>query len=582
MRQFGSKIWDFFGRRGRSQKVRKRPRTRLVVELLEDRSVPSANASGVLTGFAFIDANGNGAFDAQEATVPGASVTLTGTTDQGAPINIIATTDTGGSFTFQNILPGTYQLTASPVTGLLDGGVSIGGVSTPQGVTIVSSLPVSGGQTINEDVGYGGLDPNYISLRQFLTSTTTADFPFAAAGNGTALANFRSNNSPIVKTAIGDVSVPKNSPDTIIDLAGHFSDPDITNSQVRIDTNFGPINVELFDTTAPQTVANFFNYALSNRYNNSIFHRLATGFVLQGGGFTYQSNPSQLNAISTDPPVQNEFGASNTQYTVAMAKSPGNPNSATSQFFFNLADNSSNLDNQNGGFTVFGKLVGPADQAALNQLTDTSSGSTVTVKDESSTNSAFNTIPLVNYSGSNFPTDTTAANYEMINDVTVVRRDEWLTYSVVSNTNQALVTTSLDNNHLTLHYTPDMSGSATITVRATDRYGASVDATFNVNVSTDQAPIASVVLTPTSPTKDDTMTATVTASDPENDPLTFTYVWKVDGTVVQTTPSTSSITDTLDLTTVSSVKSGSTVSVEVTPNDGQFDGQVGTDFKTIA
>src|SRR5581483_564104 len=112
-----------------------------------------------------------------------------------------------------------------------------------------------------------------------------------------------------------------------------------------------------------------FNYITSNRFDNSIFHRLASGFVLQGGGFTFFNDANGNGAIGeiiTDPAVQNEFGESNVQGTIAMAKLGNDPNSATSQFFFNLANNSANLDNQNGGFTVFGRINGPADQTVIN------------------------------------------------------------------------------------------------------------------------------------------------------------------------------------------------------------------------
>src|SRR5439155_1260388 len=140
--------------------------------------------------------------------------------------------------------------------------------------------------------------------------------------------------------------------------------------------------------------------------------------------------------------VQNEFGASNTIGTLAMAKLDNQPNSATSQFFINLANNTS-LDSNNGGFTVFGKLVGAADQQVVNRL------AALPIKNEGS---PFNEIPLSGYSGSNFPTDTTASNYALINSVTVVKRDEFLTYTVVSNSNRDLVTASIDNNRLTLDY----------------------------------------------------------------------------------------------------------------------------------
>src|SRR5262249_49232705 len=132
------------------------------------------------------------------------------------------------------------------------------------------------------------------------------------------------------------------------------------------------------------------------------------------------------------------------------------------------------LNTQNGGFTVFGKLVGAQDQQVVNRL------ASFPIKNEGA---PFDSIPLSGYSGSHFPTDTTAGNYALIHNVTVVKRDEFLSYSVVSNNNQSLVTASIDNNRLTLHYAANQSGTAQITVRATDRFGASVEASFHVAVA---------------------------------------------------------------------------------------------------
>lgn len=145
-----------------------------------------------------------------------------------------------------------------------------------------------------------------------------------------------------------------------------MQDPD--NTVVRLQLTQGFIDIELYDqagpngaSTAPITTANFLNYVRSGRYDNSFFHRLANDFVLQGGGFSFNESatapPRSVN-VQTDPPIQNEFdiGRSNLSRTVAMAKLGGNPNSATSQFFFNIVDNP-DLNTQNSGFTVFGRVI---------------------------------------------------------------------------------------------------------------------------------------------------------------------------------------------------------------------------------
>ena len=132
--------------------------------------------------------------------------------------------------------------------------------------------------------------------------------------------------------------------------------PVTANFIVRMQTDLGAIDIEMFDTVAPQTVANFMNYVNDGDYDGTFFHRSIPGFVVQGGGYIANTpNGSILtdgaSLIPTDPPVVNEFNLSNLRGSIAMAKVGGDPDSATSQWFFNLDDNSANLDEQNGGFT---------------------------------------------------------------------------------------------------------------------------------------------------------------------------------------------------------------------------------------
>lgn len=127
-------------------------------------------------------------------------------------------------------------------------------------------------------------------------------------------------------------------------------------TNVIVQTALGDIEIELFDTQAPQTVANFLNYVTDGDYTDTFIHRSVPGFVIQGGGFTFIDGVTA--SVPSDPPVVNEPGISNVRGTIAMAKFPNDPDSATSEWFINLADNSGNLDNQNGGFTVFGQVTG--------------------------------------------------------------------------------------------------------------------------------------------------------------------------------------------------------------------------------
>jgi len=132
-------------------------------------------------------------------------------------------------------------------------------------------------------------------------------------------------------------------------------------TMVRLETSVGPVDIALYDTQAPLTVANFLGYVRSGAYASSFIHRSVPGFVIQGGGYRWVEGGG-YSRIAAGPPVVNEFSAarSNVRGTVAMAKLPGNPDSATSEWFVNLANNAANLDVQNGGFTVFGRVTGPA------------------------------------------------------------------------------------------------------------------------------------------------------------------------------------------------------------------------------
>jgi cyclophilin family peptidyl-prolyl cis-trans isomerase len=136
------------------------------------------------------------------------------------------------------------------------------------------------------------------------------------------------------------------------------------NTVVTIETVSGTFQLELLADEAPNSVQNFLNYVERGAYDGTFFHRSVPGFVIQGGGFSYNAASNTAQAIVVDPPVVNEFGESNIRGTVAMAKTSAGPDTATSQWFVNLADNSANLDNQNGGFTVFARVIGDGMQVA--------------------------------------------------------------------------------------------------------------------------------------------------------------------------------------------------------------------------
>ncbi|MFO0895924.1 MAG: peptidylprolyl isomerase [Pirellulales bacterium] len=134
-------------------------------------------------------------------------------------------------------------------------------------------------------------------------------------------------------------------------LLGSF--PAAAGTIVRFDTVLGNIDVELKDKAAPKTVANFLKYVTDGDYTNTFFHRSVKDFVIQGGGF----QTTNYTPVATDPPVVNEYNESNQRGTIAMARVGKQVDSATSQWFFNLGDNS-DLDTVDQGFTVFGHVIG--------------------------------------------------------------------------------------------------------------------------------------------------------------------------------------------------------------------------------
>jgi cyclophilin family peptidyl-prolyl cis-trans isomerase len=129
--------------------------------------------------------------------------------------------------------------------------------------------------------------------------------------------------------------------------------------QVKITTNQGDIVIELNAEKAPKSTENFLKYVDKKFYNDTIFHRVIPGFMIQGGGFT-----KDMQQKATDAPIANEAdnGLKNVRGSVAMARTM-DPNSATSQFFINLVDNAA-LDYkgpQNQGYAVFGKVTSGMD-----------------------------------------------------------------------------------------------------------------------------------------------------------------------------------------------------------------------------
>ena len=126
---------------------------------------------------------------------------------------------------------------------------------------------------------------------------------------------------------------------------------------VKLHTSLGAITLELDSDKAPKTVENFLQYVKDGFFDGTIFHRVIDGFMIQGGGFEPDMSQKPTRAM-----IENEAanGLKNETYTVAMARTP-NPNSATAQFFINVANNSflnhTAPTPQGYGYAVFGKVV---------------------------------------------------------------------------------------------------------------------------------------------------------------------------------------------------------------------------------
>jgi cyclophilin family peptidyl-prolyl cis-trans isomerase len=253
-----------------------------------------------------------------------------------------------------------------------------------------------------------------------------------------------------------------------VDLAGYLRDPDVTGTAVRVSVRMAAqtqtIDLALYDQQTPLTVANFLAYINAGRYANSFIHRSAPGFVIQGGGY-YFVNDTSLDAVPKYAAVANEPGISNVRGTIAMAKIGGQPNSATSEWFINLANNAANLDAQNGGFTVFGRVVGAgmvvADQVAALPYYDTTVSPFLLPWDS---------LPLT--------APSLARSSFVETNMAVIPA---LSYAVTSS-NTAAVTASVVNGVLRLTPSAVNTGTSTISLTTTDLDGATLNSSFTVTV----------------------------------------------------------------------------------------------------
>lgn len=259
-----------------------------------------------------------------------------------------------------------------------------------------------------------------------------------------------------------------------INLRYYVSDPAIEGTVVDMKYGLGNVRVSLLDKTTPATVANFLKYVDAKRYDNTFIHRTVSNFIVQGGGYSFATG--QTETVPSFGSVVNEFHVPNTRGTMAMAKVDGDPNSATNQWFYNVADNRSNLDAQNGGFTAFAKVVG-------NGMTVVDKIGALTRIDAGE---PFEELPVQSYDGKSAITSANLVTLQSVSRVSTVTGTTLAKVTASSN-KASLVTTVLKSGKLTLYYNAKNTGTATITVTATGVDGS---------VSTDAFKVRLVASTP--------------------------------------------------------------------------------------
>ncbi len=337
-------------------------------------------------------------------------------------------------------------------------------ISLPSAVTGLTVTGLPSGLTFNPSTG---TITGILATAGNYTATLTATF-----SDGSTVVRSLSLKSilptPVVVQGFAAVNVAVAALKTV-SLAGKFADPD-TASAARLTTTHGTFDIILFPYSTPLTVDNFLDYTDAGEYDNVFFHRSPANFIIQGGGYKYTPAGGFTGVNKFARTLPNEPGLSNVRGTVAMAKIGGLPNSATSEFFVNVKDNSSNLDAQNGGFTVFGR-VPAAGMVIVNQI---------------------NALPVNDYSitlgtGSQSLTDVPvdAATAPAILDpaqlvkITSVGAAPILTYEALS-LNTAIATASLTGTDITI--TGVATGGTTIQVKATDLDGNTVTQNIAVTV----------------------------------------------------------------------------------------------------
>ncbi len=358
----------------------------------------------------------------------------------------------------------------------------------------------------------------------------------------TAVLNLRvlpQGTAPMTATPIPNVTFAPGM-QLVLPLQDKFADAD-SQAAVRLRTTLGDLDLLLYPGLTPESVQNFLHYVNNGTYNGVAFHRSVPGFIIQTGSYVPVQTPDffVLSRASRASP-RNEPGISNVRGTVAWAKLPGSPDSATLDFFINLADNAENLDNQNEGFAAFGRVAGSgmsvADAiaalpigvyrnfnsgsgttASLDkrvQLFDFSNGQYQFLRRE-----ALETVPM--NSGTSAPVD---MDVEKTVRILQAAQVPVFRYSITANSDSSVVASAISGTSLVLQTLKE--GSSQITVQGADLDGNVTSQTFTASVVRNyKAPAitrqpVSVTVTEGAPAR---LTVKATGSG------TLSYQWLKDG-----------------------------------------------------
>jgi hypothetical protein len=207
------------------------------------------------------------------------------------------------------------------------------------------------------DIQFDQLKYGQTSTFKLLGMNLTQDFQVSVSNcTGLAVLKGGSDTEQYVSCTPNAVGVGQITPKTKDGGVMMVKNFDIPNPQVKISSNFGDMIVELNALAAPLTVNNYLKYVNANFYNNTIFHRLIAQFVVQGGWLS--SGIAEQVGAGAPIALESNNGLKNTRGSIGMARTSA-PNSATTQFYFNLVDNPK-LDYQSEtapGYAVFGRIV---------------------------------------------------------------------------------------------------------------------------------------------------------------------------------------------------------------------------------